>query len=102
MELRAKLMEVVVIVGLELVPRAGVEPARPYGQRILTPVKAVLLNLTKRYEPIFTGLAVVKGTLRLASYQPVAPHLSPIFGPLSEFGAKRVCAHNIAPKLGRR
>ena len=49
-----------------LVPRAGVEPARPFGQRILSPVTAVLRNLTKRYEPVFTRLAVVKVSLRLA------------------------------------
>jgi hypothetical protein len=30
-------MEVVVTVRLEVVPGAGVEPARPYGQRILSP-----------------------------------------------------------------
>jgi hypothetical protein len=36
MMLRAKTMEVVVTVSLVMVPRAGVEPARPYGQRILS------------------------------------------------------------------
>jgi len=49
-----------------MVPRAGVEPARPYGQRILSPVTALLPDLTKRYEPVFTRLAVVKVSLRLA------------------------------------
>jgi len=49
-----------------LVPRAGVEPARPYGQRILSPMKAVPPSLTKRYKPVFTRLAVVKVSLRLA------------------------------------
>jgi hypothetical protein len=34
---RAKLMEVVVTVRLVMVPRVGVEPTRPYGQRILSP-----------------------------------------------------------------
>jgi len=47
-----------------MVPRAGVEPARPYGQRILSPVEGILPDLTKRDEPIFTGLAAVKVTLR--------------------------------------
>ena len=56
-----------------MVPRAGVEPARPFGQRILSPVIAVLPNLTKRYEPVFTRLAVVKVSLGLASYQHVPP-----------------------------
>jgi hypothetical protein len=73
MILKAKLMEVVVTVRLEMVPRAGVEPARPYGQRILSPMKASLPNLTKRYKPVFTRLAVVKVSLRLASYQHVPP-----------------------------
>jgi hypothetical protein len=49
-----------------MVPRAGVEPARPFGQRILSPVFAVLPNLMKRYEPVFTRRAVVKVSLRLA------------------------------------
>jgi len=52
----------------ELVPRAGVEPARPYGQRILSPMPTVLPTLTKRNEPLFKGLAVVKVSLRLVSY----------------------------------
>ena len=30
-------MKVVKTVGLLMVPRAGVEPARPFGQRILSP-----------------------------------------------------------------
>ena len=62
-----------------LVPRVGVEPPRPYGQRILSPVPTTLLNLTKRDEPIFTGLSVVKVNyvrLRLNTNQ---PHLSLIF-----------------------
>jgi len=46
-----------------MVPRTGVEPARPYGQRILSPAESVLPDLTKRDEPIF-GLAAVKVTLR--------------------------------------
>ena len=37
MILRAKLMEVVKTLGKGMVPRAGVEPARPFGQRILSP-----------------------------------------------------------------
>src|SRR4030095_564068 len=51
----------------------GVEPARPFGQRILSPVIEPLPNLTKRYEPVFTRLAVVKVSLRLASYQQIPP-----------------------------
>ena len=59
-------MEDVKTVGKGMVPRAGVEPARPFGQRILSPVTAALLDRTKRYEPVFTRLAVVKVSLRLA------------------------------------
>ena len=56
----------VFLTGKGMVPRAGVEPARPFGQRILSPVMALLPNLTKRYKPVFTRLAVVKVSLRLA------------------------------------
>ena len=54
--LRAKLMEDVNTVGLIVVPRAGVEPARPFGQRILSPQRlpfrhpgmlSVSLNITR-------------------------------------------------------
>jgi hypothetical protein len=51
----------------------GSRPARPCGQRILSPVKAALLSLTKRYEPVFTRLAVVKVSLGLVSDQQVPP-----------------------------
>ena len=67
-------------VRLGMVPRAGVEPGRPYGQRILSPLETALPSLTKRYEPVFMGLAVVKVSLRLASYQHVPP---PILAPSS-------------------
>ena len=56
-------------IAFRVVPRAGVEPARPFGQRILSPVMPVLPDLTNGYEPVFTRLAVVKVLLRLASYQ---------------------------------
>jgi hypothetical protein len=57
-------MEVEKTLRLVMVPRAGVEPARPFGQRILSPFERILLDLTKRDEPIFTGPAAVKVTLR--------------------------------------
>ena len=57
-------MEIVKTVRLVVVPRAGVEPARPYGQRILSPFEGILPDLTKRDEPVFTGLAAVKVMLR--------------------------------------
>lgn len=51
---------------LDVVPRVGVEPARRFGQRFFSPVIGPLPNLTKRYEPVFTRLAVVAVFLRLA------------------------------------
>jgi hypothetical protein len=56
----------------------GVEPTRPYGQRILRTLQRLSRSLTKRYEPVFTRLAVVKVSLQLATYQHVRPHLGPI------------------------
>jgi hypothetical protein len=43
------------------------------GQRILSPLKSASPGLTKRYEPVFMGLAVVKALLRLVTYQQVPP-----------------------------
>jgi hypothetical protein len=56
-----------------LVPGAGVEPAPSYEERILRTLPRVPRSLTKRYEPVFTRLAVVKVSLRLATYQHVRP-----------------------------
>ena len=56
-----------------LVPGAGVEPAPSYEERILRTLERVPRSLTKRYEPLFTRLAVVKVSLRLATYQHVPP-----------------------------
>ena len=53
-------MEIVETLRLVVVPRAGVEPARGFPQRILSPVQHHLLSLTKRYKPILTGLTAVK------------------------------------------
>src|SRR6185369_16810718 len=61
-----------------LVPRVGVEPTRPYGQRILRTLQRVSRSVTKRYEPVFARLAVVQVSLRLATYQYVRP---PILAP---------------------
>ena len=52
-------------IAFRVVPRAGVEPARPFGQWILSLVIGPLPGLTKRYKPVFTRLAVVKVSLRL-------------------------------------
>ena len=45
----------------------------PDGQRILRTLQRVPRSLTKRYEPVFTRMAVVKGSLGLATYQHVRP-----------------------------
>lgn len=49
--------------GIEMVLRAGVEPARLYGQRILSLHEGSMTCLTERNMPIFIGLAVVKAGL---------------------------------------
>jgi len=38
-----------------------------------SPLESASPSLTKRYEPVFTGLAVVKVSLRLVTYQHVPP-----------------------------
>ena len=43
-----------------LVPRVGVEPTRPYGQRILSPLRGYLPHATTRYQAVFTDVSVVK------------------------------------------
>ena len=47
-------------------PRLPLRSAADFvsGQRILSPVEGILPDLTKRDEPIFTGLAAVKVMLR--------------------------------------
>src|SRR3989442_15853243 len=42
-----------------------------YDELILRTLETASPSLTKRYEPVFMRLAVVKGSLRLASYQHV-------------------------------
>ena len=55
-------MEVVVTVSLGMVPRAGVEPARPYGQRILSPFRGCLPHSATRYQVVFTDVSAVKAS----------------------------------------
>ena len=62
--IRLSVIEAGAVAVVVMVPRVGVEPARPYGQRILSPVERILPDLTKRDESIFTGLAAVKVMLR--------------------------------------
>ena len=49
-------MEIVKTVRLVMVPRAGVEPARPFGQRILSPVSRYSPRSTTRYQAVFTDV----------------------------------------------
>ena len=61
-----------------LVPRAGVEPARPFGQRILSPVIGPLPNLTKRYKP---SIYAPSGRRRLVSAGLVSTRPATILAP---------------------
>src|SRR3989442_13333802 len=53
-----------------LVPRAGVEPARPYGQRILSLLRGYSQHSTTRYQVVFTDVSAVK-----ASYVWLGPRI---------------------------
>jgi len=55
-------MEVVKTVGKGMVPRAGVEPARPFGQRILSPLTAISPDAATRYHAVFIDVSAVKAT----------------------------------------
>ena len=65
--LRAKLMEVVKMLGKGMVPRAGVEPARPFGQRILSPQR-----LPFRHPGTYVKIARDFRTLQTVVRRPVA------------------------------
>ena len=58
-----------------LVGVGGLEsgPMSSSRQRILETLETTPPNLTKRYEPVFIGLVLIKVSLRLATYQHVAP-----------------------------
>jgi len=43
-----------------LVPRAGVEPAPSYEERILSPLRGYLPHSTTRYQAVFTDVSAVK------------------------------------------
>ena len=45
-----------------LVPRVGVEPTRPYGQRILSPFDQHSRHSTTRYQVVFTDVSAVKAS----------------------------------------
>jgi hypothetical protein len=78
--LGAKTMEVVETVRLEMVPRAGVEPARPFGQRILSPRRPTPPTLTQHYKPIPNRLTAVKELFGILGIITSQPHLSLIQG----------------------
>ena len=43
-----------------MVPRVGVEPTRPHGQRILSPFRGCLQHSTTCYQVVFTDVSAVK------------------------------------------
>src|SRR5688500_5114906 len=59
-----------------MVPRAGVEPARPYGQRILSPRSHLLPTLTTHDKPVHSCLTAVKELLVSAGTSTSQPHSS--------------------------
>src|SRR2546427_1430009 len=65
-------------------------------QRILRTLETVPHSLTKRYEPVFKRLAVVKVSLRLATYQHARPPILAPFSSLKKTGARATSV------LGRR
>ncbi len=46
----------------EVVPRVGVEPTRPYGQRILSLLRGYSPRSTTRYQAVFTDVSAVKAS----------------------------------------
>ena len=62
-----------------LVPRAGVEPARPYGQRILSLLPGYSQHSTTRYQVVFTDVSAVKASYVLLGINTYPPHLLLIF-----------------------
>jgi hypothetical protein len=64
-----------------MVPRAGVEPARPYGQRILSLFRGYSPQSTTRYQIVFTDVSAVKASyvwLRTNTYPPRLPLITNI------------------------
>ena len=58
-----------------LVPGAGVEPARPYGQRILSPLRGYSQHSTTRYQVVFTDVSAVKASYVWLGTNTYPPHL---------------------------
>src|ERR1700736_1183070 len=60
---------------IHLVPRAGVEPAHPYGQRILSPLREYSPHSTTRYQVVFTDVSAVKASYVWLGTTTYSPHL---------------------------
>src|SRR5437764_15471554 len=58
-----------------MVPRVGVEPTRPYGQRILSPISRTKPSLTKHDKPIFTGIVSRQSQLHSGRFKMESRHL---------------------------
>ena len=59
-----------------MVPRAGVEPARPFGQRTLSSLDAISLNADTRDHVVFIDVSAVKANSRLTWFHNIVPHVS--------------------------
>src|SRR6266496_2384950 len=59
-----------------LVPRAGLELARSYGQPILSPIRWYLPQSTTRYQVVFTDVSAVKASYVRLGIDTYPPHLS--------------------------
>src|SRR6267143_5672639 len=57
------------------VPRAGVEPARPCGQRILSPYRRYLPHSTTGYRVVFTDVSAIKASFVRIGTNTCPPHL---------------------------
>src|SRR6185369_17036767 len=77
--------------------RTNLLGARPFGQRILSPVIAVLPNLTKIYEPVFTRL---NDRQRITSAGLVSTRTVTILAPFSSGVVIRCCDHGTAVLIG--
>ncbi len=60
---------------VKLVPRAGVEPARPFGQRILSPLTPSAPSLTTHDKPIFIGICSRQSQLHSVKFDMRSRHL---------------------------
>ena len=72
-----------------LVPSVGVEPTRPYGQRILSHISRTKPSLTNYNKPIFTGIVSRQSQLHSGRFKRESRHFHVIRAtdsyPLSTF-----------------